>query len=80
MRIDEIGFPGSRNFFPLTWIADHPHFSLFPIRTVADIVKPPELTQAKVNKALIALVKAKHVTKTSNNVSLFLSTTRRACL
>ncbi|KAN0064587.1 DASH complex subunit dam1 [Thecaphora frezii] len=33
----------------------------------AELVKPPEMTQAKVNKTLIALVAAKHVTKASNN-------------
>ncbi|PWY99774.1 hypothetical protein BCV70DRAFT_200686 [Testicularia cyperi] len=34
---------------------------------IADIVKNPDFSQAKVNKALIALVAAKHVQKTSNN-------------
>lgn len=37
---------------------------------IADIVKTPEMSQAKINKTLIALVAAKHVVKTSNNVSL----------
>ncbi len=34
---------------------------------IAEIVKNPEMTQAKINKTLIALVAAKHVVKTSNN-------------
>ena len=36
---------------------------------IAEIVKNPEMSQAKINKTLIALVAAKHVVKTSNNVS-----------
>ncbi|KAJ1020693.1 hypothetical protein NDA16_004085 [Ustilago loliicola] len=35
---------------------------------IAEIVKNPEMSQAKINKTLIALVAAKHVVKTSNNV------------
>jgi DASH complex subunit DAM1 len=35
---------------------------------IADIVKNPEMSQAKINKTLIALVAAKHVVKASNNV------------
>ncbi|KAJ1572104.1 hypothetical protein NDA11_007840 [Ustilago hordei] len=34
---------------------------------IAEIVKNPEMSQAKINKTLIALVAAKHVVKTSNN-------------
>ncbi|PWN28501.1 hypothetical protein BDZ90DRAFT_231492 [Jaminaea rosea] len=34
---------------------------------IADIVQPPDMPQAKVNKCLIALVAAKHVVKKSNN-------------
>lgn len=34
---------------------------------IAEIVKPPDLPQAKVNKCLIALISAKQVVKTSNN-------------
>lgn len=34
---------------------------------ISDIIKMPDMTQAKINKALIALVAAKHVVKTSNN-------------
>ena len=37
---------------------------------IAEIVKNPEMSQAKINKTLIALVAAKHVVKTSNNVSV----------
>lgn len=36
---------------------------------VGDIVRAPDLPQAKVNKCLITLSNAKHVVKTSNNVS-----------
>ena len=36
---------------------------------IVDIVKNPEMSQAKINKTLIALVAAKHVVKASNNVS-----------
>lgn len=36
---------------------------------IGDIVNPPQLPQAKVNKCLIALTNAKHVIKGSNNVS-----------
>ncbi|KAI3482370.1 hypothetical protein L1887_54925 [Cichorium endivia] len=35
---------------------------------IADIAKNPEMSQAKINKTLIALVAAKHVVKASNNV------------
>jgi hypothetical protein len=45
---------------------------LFPLSrspAVADMLAPPEMTQARINKTLIALVAAKHVVKTSNNVS-----------
>ncbi|SPO26285.1 uncharacterized protein UTRI_02561 [Ustilago trichophora] len=34
---------------------------------IAEIVKNPEMSQAKINKTLIALVAAKHVVKMSNN-------------
>lgn len=34
---------------------------------ISDIIKMPDMTQAKINKALIALVAAKHVVKASNN-------------
>ncbi|PWN18466.1 hypothetical protein BCV69DRAFT_314661 [Microstroma glucosiphilum] len=34
---------------------------------MADIVKPPELPQVKVNKCLMALERAKHLVKVSNN-------------
>ncbi|PWO00287.1 hypothetical protein FA09DRAFT_358389 [Tilletiopsis washingtonensis] len=34
---------------------------------IADMLAPPEMTQARINKTLIALVAAKHVVKTSNN-------------
>lgn len=36
---------------------------------IAEIPKNPEMSQAKINKTLIALVASKHVVKTSNNVS-----------
>ncbi|CAO1635365.1 unnamed protein product [Sympodiomycopsis kandeliae] len=39
---------------------------------MADIVKPPELAQVKVNKCLIALTNAKHVVKGSNNGIVYL--------
>lgn len=39
---------------------------------IAEIVKSPEMSQAKINKTLIALVAAKHVVKTSNNVRILL--------
>lgn len=34
---------------------------------MADVVKPPELPQVKVNKCLMALERAKHLVKVSNN-------------
>ena len=42
---------------------------MFAMFAAAELVKPPDMTQTKVNKTLIALVAAKHVTKASNNVS-----------
>lgn len=42
----------------------------FCLHAVADIVKPPLLPQAKVNKCLIALTNAKHVVKANKNVRL----------
>lgn len=44
---------------------------------VADIVSAPLLPQAKVNKALIALVQKKLVTKTVSGVSIYLLSTLR---
>ncbi|SNX84691.1 uncharacterized protein MEPE_03400 [Melanopsichium pennsylvanicum] len=48
---------------------------------ISDIVKSPEMTQAKINKTLIALVAAKHVVKTSSNGIVYsLDSNRHAVL
>ncbi|KIS70138.1 uncharacterized protein UMAG_05210 [Mycosarcoma maydis] len=44
---------------------------------IADVVKNPEMSQAKINKTLIALVAAKHVVKTSNNGIVYSLDSRR---
>jgi hypothetical protein len=44
------------------------NFSSSLVRTVIDMVVPPDLNQARVNKCLIALVNRKIVTKDSSTV------------
>ena len=38
---------------------------------VADIARPPDLPSGRVNKALLALVAARHATRASDNVRIY---------